>query len=125
MCVCVCVCVSVCVSVCVCLCVCRGGGVYVCAYVCIHVMFVYTCVSAHVCACMPALMYVYMYTCRYVYISRLPDQNGVSLLHIMLEIHHSCWEPSICKSVNERPWLFQSVFCACSQVCVSAFEQNK
>ena len=29
------------------------------------------------------------------FISRVPDQNGVSLLYIMLEIHHSGWEPSI------------------------------
>ena len=28
--------------------------------------------------------------------SRVPDQNGVSLLYIMLEIHHSGREPSIC-----------------------------
>ena len=28
-------------------------------------------------------------------ISRVPDQNGVSLLYIMLELHHSGWEPSI------------------------------
>ena len=28
-------------------------------------------------------------------ISSVPDQNGVSLLYIMLEIHHSGWEPSI------------------------------
>ena len=28
--------------------------------------------------------------------SRVPDQNGVSLLYIMLEIHHSGWEPSLC-----------------------------
>ena len=27
-------------------------------------------------------------------ISRVPDQNGVSLLYIMLEIHHSGREPS-------------------------------
>ena len=26
--------------------------------------------------------------------SMVPDQNGVSLLYIMLEIHHSGWEPS-------------------------------
>ena len=26
--------------------------------------------------------------------SRVPDQNGVSLLYIMLEIHHSGREPS-------------------------------
>ena len=29
-------------------------------------------------------------------ISRVPDQKGVSLLYIMLEIHHSGREPSIC-----------------------------
>ena len=29
------------------------------------------------------------------YISRVPNQNSVSLLYIMLEIHHSCQEPSI------------------------------
>ena len=28
------------------------------------------------------------------YISRVPDQNGVSLLYIMLEINHSGREPS-------------------------------
>ena len=27
---------------------------------------------------------------------RVPNQNGVSLLYIMLEIHHSGQEPSIC-----------------------------
>ena len=29
------------------------------------------------------------------YISRVSDQNGVSLLYIMIEIHHSGQEPSI------------------------------
>ena len=29
-------------------------------------------------------------------ISRVSDQNGVSLLYIMLEVHHSGREPSIC-----------------------------
>ena len=29
------------------------------------------------------------------YISRVSDQKGVSLLYIMLEIHHSGWKPSI------------------------------
>ena len=29
-------------------------------------------------------------------ISRVPNQNGVSLLYIMLEIHHSGREPSVC-----------------------------
>ena len=37
------------------------------------------------------------------YISRVPDQNGVSLLYIMLEIHHSGREPSIC--MRNRPQL--------------------
>ena len=32
-----------------------------------------------------------------VCISRVPDQNGVSLLYIILEIHHSGREPSIYK----------------------------
>ena len=31
-------------------------------------------------------------------ISRVPDQNGVSLLYIMLEIHHSGREPSISRA---------------------------
>ena len=30
-------------------------------------------------------------------ITRVSDQNGVSLLYIMLEIHHSGQEPSISK----------------------------
>ena len=30
-----------------------------------------------------------------IYIWRDPDQNGVSLLYIVLEIHHSGREPSI------------------------------
>ena len=29
-------------------------------------------------------------------ISRVSDQNGVSPLYIILEIHHSCMEPSVC-----------------------------
>ena len=32
-------------------------------------------------------------------ISRVADQNDISLLHIMLEIHHSGREPSICMSM--------------------------
>ena len=31
----------------------------------------------------------------HVCIMRVPDQNGISLLYIMLEIHHSGREPSI------------------------------
>ena len=30
-----------------------------------------------------------------VYVSRVPNQNGISLLYIMLEIHHSDQEPWI------------------------------
>ena len=30
------------------------------------------------------------------YNSRVSNQNGVSLLYIMLELNHSCQEPSIC-----------------------------
>ena len=46
-------------------------------------------------------MYVYLsfyvYIAFYVlYILRVSYQNGVSLLHIMLEINHSGREPSIC-----------------------------
>ena len=33
--------------------------------------------------------------CLFLYISRVSDQNGVSLLYIKLEIHHSGREPSI------------------------------
>ena len=28
-------------------------------------------------------------------ISKISDQNGISLLYIMFEIHNSGWEPSI------------------------------
>ena len=33
-------------------------------------------------------------------VSRVPDQNGVSLLYIMLEIHHSGRETSICRTIT-------------------------
>ena len=36
------------------------------------------------------------------YISRVPDQNGVSLLYIMLEIHHSGREPSISRVPDQN-----------------------
>ena len=39
-------------------------------------------------------MYIYIHTHVYVYISSVSDQNGVSPLYIMLEIHHSGREPS-------------------------------
>ena len=35
-------------------------------------------------------------------ISRVSDQNGVSLQYIMLEIHHSGREPSICDRIDTR-----------------------
>ena len=39
-----------------------------------------------------------LHTC----ISRVSDQNGVSLLYIMLEIHHSGWEPLICAHTHRH-----------------------
>ena len=36
-----------------------------------------------------------MMFCKRDTISRVPDQNGVSLLCVMLHIHHCGWEPSI------------------------------
>ena len=36
-----------------------------------------------------------LYEIQLCSISRVPDQNGVSLLYIKLEIHHSGREPSI------------------------------
>ena len=43
------------------------------------------------------MMYVFM-LCNYVLknILRVSDQNGISLLYIMFEIHHSGQEPLIC-----------------------------
>ena len=35
-------------------------------------------------------------------VSRVPDQNGVFLLYIMLEIHHSGLEPSVCIQIFKR-----------------------
>ena len=32
-------------------------------------------------------------------VSRVPNQNGVSLQYIMLEIHHSGREPSVCSYI--------------------------
>ena len=47
----------------------------------------------------------------HVCVSRVPDQNGVSLLYIMLEIHHSGWVPSI-------------YVCVCVCVCVGERERE-
>ena len=38
-------------------------------------------------------LFVYLFT--YLFISRVSGQNGVSLLSVMIEIHHSGREPSI------------------------------
>ena len=74
-----------CVCVCVCVCVCD-----LCVCVCIYDL----CVCMCVCVCACALMGVCVYT--HMCVSRVSDQNGVSLLYIVLEIHHSGREPSIC-----------------------------
>ena len=57
---------------------------------------IYQSTFEHPCLC----VYVYIkvpceHSCS-VYISRVLDQNGVSRLYNMLEIHHSGPEPSIC-----------------------------
>ena len=55
-------------------------------------------------------------------ISRVSEQNGVSLLYIMLEIHHSGWELSVSKSeVLTRARLKQTKKKQCS-FCVRACE---
>ena len=41
-------------------------------------------------------------------ISRVPNQNGVSLLYIILEIHHSGREPSIYRDIPF--WLEPLIF---------------
>ena len=35
-------------------------------------------------------------------ISRVSDQNGVSLLYIVLGIHHTGWEPLLLQSEDEK-----------------------
>ena len=69
--------VSGCVCVCVCVCICVCACVDLCVCVCRHVC---------VCVCV----------CSKVCISRVSDQNGVSLLYIIVGIHHSGRKPSIC-----------------------------
>ena len=98
------VCVCMCVCVCVCVHMCVWLHVHVC--VCAHMhMQGCVCVFVHVCVCVQALAYVNLY----MYILRVPDQNGASLLFVMLEIHHSGQEPLICVSMSV-------CFCVC--VCV-------
>ena len=55
------------------------------------------------CTCLSLIIYVLWYVNTLLsviglvtLISRVSDQNGVSLLYIMLEIHHSGRKPSIC-----------------------------
>ena len=57
---------------------------------------------------------VYSSIC-YVDISRVSDQNGVSLLYIMLEIHHSGREPSIC--TGRQPTPAGNLLSACLKTC--------
>ena len=50
------------------------------------------------------IIVIFIVVCYYLLLllynmSRVSDQSGVSLLHIMLEIHHSGREPSIYMSV--------------------------
>ena len=49
-------------------------------------------------------------SCGTTIISRVPDQNGVSLLCIMFEIHHSGWEPSIWTTTASSFWQSQFFF---------------
>ena len=54
--------------------------------------------NMHVEVCVHNLLWV-----RYLYILRVPNQNGVSLLHIILEIHYSGREPLICLYMPRTP----------------------
>ena len=68
------------------MCVC----VYTCGHVCSHVSM-YEC--AHACA----NVCVYVHACEHshMFISRVPDQSGVSQVCYIVEIYHSGLEPSI------------------------------
>ena len=44
------------------------------------------------------------------------DQNGVSVLYIMLEIHHSGREPSICPMFGIVTRDSESTTCVCSEI---------
>ena len=94
--VCVCACVRVCVCVCVYVCVCVFVWVGACMCACVVKVWVcmclFTCVYVSVCVC----VFVHVCACMCDYISRVSNQIGVSLLYIMLKIHHSGREPSIC-----------------------------
>ena len=53
---------------------------------------------------------------------RVSDQNGVSLLYIMLEIHHSGWEPSNVSSVTVLSFQYnpQSLWSVSHHCCVNS-----
>ena len=51
------------------------------------------------------LVVVWSLVCWTCFISRVSDQNGVSLLYVMLEIHHFGREPSICCAVTGGDWV--------------------
>ena len=59
-------------------------------------------------------VYVYLQV-KHAPMSRVSDQKGVSLLCIMLEIHHSDWEPSnfLCVCMHVAHWLAQE----CTGIC--------
>ena len=60
-------------------------------------------VLAYVCLCILQDSIYQGFPTRMVclnYILRVSDQNGVYLLYIMLEIHHSGWGPSIFPRTN-------------------------
>ena len=86
---CVCVCVCVCVRVCACVCACMPIYVYIILYINVQRCEYVDVGSKHTFKISFLLNY-----CSVVYKSRVSDQNGVSLLYIMLEIHHSGREPS-------------------------------
>ena len=64
-------------------------------------MCVYVCVCVCVCVC--------------IWVWRVSDQNGISLLYIMLEIYRSGQEPSMCE--RERKSVCVCV-CMCAHVCL-------
>ena len=53
-----------------------------------------------------------------VYDSRVPDQNGVSLLYIMLEIHHSDREPLMCAWKRDSDKYLYACMPACLPACM-------
>ena len=60
-------------------------------------------------------------------ISRISDQNGVSLLYIMLEIHHSGGEPSIFDDIlcPKKCWKYLEIFTNFLTVSVGSGESKR